>query len=109
MRRLRHKLRQESANLLDKKALQGIQEKLQDALDEERETFLERARYERVSEEQFRGYRNGHGDPRQVHLGSGSIRVRLPRVADNAEPFESGLLSRYQRSSPAVLATLPQL
>ncbi|MEO0081037.1 MAG: IS256 family transposase [candidate division WOR-3 bacterium] len=109
MRRLRHKLRQDSASLLDKKALEGAQEKLQDALDEERETFLERARYERVSDEQFRGYRNGHGEPRQVHLGSGSVRVRLPRVADNAEPFESGLLPRYQRSSSAVLATLPQL
>ncbi len=42
-------------------------------------------------------------------LAGVSVSVRLPRAADNAEPFESGLLPRYQGNSPAVLATLPQL
>ncbi|MEO0082199.1 MAG: hypothetical protein ABIL25_07910 [candidate division WOR-3 bacterium] len=50
MRQLRHKLRQDSASLLDKEALEGAQEKIQNTLDGEQETFVERAKYERVSE-----------------------------------------------------------
>jgi putative transposase len=108
-RRLRHQLRQESASSLDRLALTGAEEKLQTALDEERETFLERAAYERVAPEKFRGYRNGHGEQRAVQLGAGAVTVALPRVAASPEPFRSGVLPPYQRMSPKLLATLPQL
>jgi putative transposase len=108
-RRLRHQLKQESAGLLDKTALEGARKQIQATLDEERETFLERKPYERVEKEEFRGYRNGHGAARQVHLGYGTVAVAMPRVADSEPAFESELLPPYQRTSPAVLETLPQL
>ena len=107
--RLRHQLKQDAAGKLDRLALEGARDKLQGALEEERETFLEREPYERVAPEEFRGYRNGHGEPRAVHLGAGSVTVELPRVAESSRPFHSGLLPPYQRTSPKVLETLPQL
>jgi hypothetical protein len=47
-RQLRRVLRQESASLLDKTALAGAQEKIQDALEAERDAFLERDWYVRA-------------------------------------------------------------
>jgi len=107
--KLRHQMKQDAASELDRLALAGAQEKLQTALDEERETFLEREEYERVAPEEFKGYRNGHAEPRTVHLGAGSVTVAMPRVTENTEPFHSGVLASYQRTSPKVLETLPQL
>jgi transposase-like protein len=108
-RKLQHRLKQESAGALDQLALQGAQAEIQQTLDAERETFLGRDGYERVADEEFKGYRNGHGAPRQIHLGCGSVSVESPRVAENSEPFHSGLLPPYARTSPKVLETLPQL
>jgi transposase-like protein len=105
----RRRLKQETASLLDKTALEGARAKIQDTLEAERDAFLERGRHERVDDEAFLGYRNGYGEVRQVHLGGGSVEVTLPRVTASAKPFHSGLLPPYQRTSPAVLATLPQL
>ncbi len=109
LRRVRRMLKQESASLLDKTALAGAQEKVQDTLEAERDAFLEREWHERAGEEKLRGYRNGYAKPRQVHLGGGSVEVEMPRVVENTEPFRSGLLPPYQRTSPKVLETLPQL
>jgi putative transposase len=107
--KLRHQLKQDAAGKLDKLALTGAQEKLQETLNEERETFIARDEYERVTPEEFRGYRNGQSAPRQVHLGGGSVAVTMPRVAESTEPFHSGVLPPYQRTSPKLLETLPQL
>lgn len=108
-RRLARKMREQTMSELDKAALAGAQRQIQDTLDAEREEFLEREPYERVADEEFRGYRNGYGEARQVHLGCGSVKVEMPRVAGSSEPFRSGLLAPYQRTSPKVLETLPQL
>jgi transposase-like protein len=107
--KLRQQLKQDAAGRLDKLALAGAQAKLQETLEEERESFLGRGEYERAPAGEFRGYRNGHGEPRQVHLGGGSVTVELPRVAETSEPFHSGVLPPYQRTSPKLLETLPQL
>lgn len=43
------------------------------------------------------GYRNGHGRPREIGIGSWSVEVRPPRVSDlpaGTPPFESALLPR---------------
>ena len=108
-RRLRRVLKQESASLLDKTALAGAQEKIQDTLEAERDAFLERKWYGRVGKGKPRGYRNGYAKQRPVHLGGGSVAVELPRVTKNTSDFRSGLLPPYQRTSPKVLETLPQL
>jgi transposase-like protein len=109
LRKLRHRMKQAAASELDRAALAGARRQIQDALEAEREEFLERERYERVGKGKFRGYRNGHGEVRQVHLGCGSVPVAVPRVSDGPKRFRSGLLPPYQRTSPKVLETLPQL
>ena len=108
-RRRRRMLKQESASLLDKAALAGAQEKIQDTLEAERDAFLEREWYVRTGRARLRGYRNGYAKPRPVHLAGGSVEVELPRVTRDGGDFRSGLLSPYQRTSPKVLETLPQL
>jgi transposase-like protein len=108
-RRLRRVLKQESASLLDKTALAGAQEKIQDTLEAERDTFVEREWYTRTGKGKSRGYRNGYAKPRSVHLGGGSVEVEMPRVRDDGGDFRSGLLAPYQRTSPKVLETLPDL
>lgn len=108
-RRRRRMLKQESVSLLDKMALTGAREKIQDTLEAERDEFLEREWYVRTGKAKLRGYRNGYAKPRQVHLSGGSIEVELPRVRDDGGGFRSGLLPPYQRTSPKVLETLPQL
>jgi len=95
--------------LLDKTALAGAQEKIQDTLEAERDGFLERDWYVRAGKAKPRGYRNGFAKPRTVHLGGGSVEVEMPRVRDDGGDFQSGLLAPYQRTSPKVLETLPQL
>jgi transposase-like protein len=108
-RRRRRALKQETASLLDKVALTGAQEKIQDALEAERDDFLERDWYVRTGKAKLRGHRNGYAQSRQVHLAGGSIEVEMPRVIKDGGDFQSGLLAPYQRTSPKVLETLPQL
>jgi putative transposase len=108
-RRRRRMLKQETASLLDKMALAGAQEKIQDTLEAERDEFLERDWYARTGKAKPRGYRNGYAKSRQVHLSGGSVDVELPRVRDAGGDFHSGLLAPYQRTSPKVLETLPEL
>jgi putative transposase len=99
-RRMRRALKQEAASLLDKVALAGAQEKIQDTLEAERDEFLERDWYVRAGKAKPRGYRNGFAKPRTVHLGGGSVEVELPRVREDGGDFHSGLLAPYQRTSP---------
>jgi transposase-like protein len=108
-RRLRRVLKQETVSLLDKVALAGAKEKIQDTLEAERDEFLERDWYVRAGKDKPRGYRNGFAKPRTVHLGGGSVEVEMPRVREDGGDFQSGLLAPYQRTSPKVLETLPQL
>lgn len=108
-RRRRRVMKQETASLLDKMALAGAREKIQDTLEAERDEFLERDWYVRTGKAKPRGYRNGFAKPRTVHLGGGSVEVEMPRVREDGGDFQSGLLSPYQRTSPKVLETLPQL
>ena len=62
---------------------QGAQRMLTVALEREVEEYLERQRYVRRNDEsEFRGYRNGYGRERQVTIGSGTIKVRAPRVSE---------------------------
>jgi len=63
-RRMRRALKQETASLLDKVALVGAQEKIQDTLEAERDEFLEREWYVRAGKAKPRGYRNGFAKPR---------------------------------------------
>jgi len=92
---------------------QGAQRMLSAALEREVEEYLERQRYVRAPEEtEFRGYRNGYGRERQVTVGSGTIKVRAPRVSDTPtaqEPYESKILKPYQKRSQKIAELFPKL
>jgi putative transposase len=92
---------------LDEIARRGALRMLTDALEAEVAEFLGRGRYQRTAE--FNGYRNGYGKKRKVAIGSGTMPVRVPRVRETPEPFESQILGRYQRQSDAVKELIPEL
>ncbi len=85
---------------------QGMQEKIQDALEAERDEILGRLSYERLPEGMDRVYRNGHHRARCLVCGSGTIGVRVPRLET---PYESKLVPRYERMSPEMKQLLPEL
>lgn len=55
------------------------------------------------------GSRNGHGNPRQLALMSGTVTLRRPRVRDLEERFVSRLLPLCLRRTEAVAGLLPAL
>jgi putative transposase len=57
---------------------------------------------------------NGYLPERTITTGAGQVEVKAPRVADKRaegerEPFSSGILPRYMRTSPKVTEVLPVL
>ena len=81
---------------------EGARKMLAVALEEEVNGFLDRDRYQRGKE--FRGYRNGYHPARELTVGLGPVKVRVPRVAkvpaDVApQGFQSQIVRRYQRAS----------
>jgi putative transposase len=98
---------------LDMIAREGARQMLVAVLEAEVTEFLGRQRYERTefSEPSLSrpGYRNGYGKGRRVTLGTGTVRVRAPRVRDTQERFVSQVLPAYRRRSQAVQALIPEL
>lgn len=85
---------------------------LKAALEQEVTEYLERSRHQRVDQDQFRGYRNGYSKQRSVTVGSGSVKVRVPRVSDvpeDQEQFESKIVRPYQRRSDTLKEVFPKL
>ena len=91
----------------------GAKVMLQAALEQEVNEYLERARHQRSEpESEFRGYRNGHAPERNLSIGSGSIKIKTPRVSDvpeGQEQFESKIVKPYQRRSVSVQQVFPKL
>lgn len=91
----------------------GARLMLEQALEEEVVEYLERARHQRaVDESEFRGYRNGYARERKLTVGSGSIKVKVPRVSDlpfGQEEFESRIVKPYQRRSNSLNELFPKL
>src|SRR5215210_1728646 len=100
---------------LDELARQGARRLLVAALEAEVTDYLAQfgpARDERGHAEVVR---NGHGRPRPVTLGTGTVAVRAPRVDDrrvvegDKQTFRSRILPPYVRRSPKVAEVLPLL
>lgn len=94
--------RDEVQDALEACVREGARKMLAIALEEEVNGFLERARYQRGKE--FRGYRNGYHPPRELTVGLGPVKVRVPRVAKvppdvSPQGFQSQIVRRYQRAS----------
>jgi len=91
----------------------GAKVMLQAALEHEVSQYLERARHQRSEHEaEFRGYRNGHSPERKITIGSGTIKIKTPRVSDVPEgqaEFESKIVKPYQRRSLSLQQLFPKL
>ena len=91
----------------------GAKVMLQAALEHEVQAYLERARHQRSEgDAQFRGYRNGHAKERKLTIGSGTVKIKTPRVSDvpeGQEHFESKIVQPYQRRSRSLAMVFPKL
>jgi transposase-like protein len=105
-RRRKTGLRRHVYSAVESIGRQGMQEKIQDALEAERDEILGRSTYERLTDGRETVYRNGHHKTRCLVCGSGAIDVRVPRLET---PYESKLVPRYERMSPEMKHLLPEL
>jgi transposase-like protein len=91
----------------------GAQVMLEAALEQEVQQYLERARHQRSNQEaEFRGYRNGTAKERKITIGSGTIKIKAPRVSDlppGQEEFSSQIVRPYQRRSKTLEQVFPKL
>ena len=91
----------------------GARVMLEAALEHEVFEYLARSKHERVGEaEESRGYRNGYAQERTLTVGSGTIKVKLPRISDvpaGQEPFASRIVKPYQRRSRSLDEVFPKL
>jgi putative transposase len=89
---------------------QRAQELIQELLEQEVTELLGRGKSERRAVvDAAPGYRNGHGKPRRLTLGSGTVTVRRPRVRDVEERFESRVLPLFVRRTEQVSDLIPEL
>ncbi len=88
-----------SAFSLESYIRNAAQRMIQAALEMEVAEFLQRGKYEKISQDEFRGYRNGHHQKRTVSTAVGGLQVKVPRVSDTSEKFASKLVKPYQRRS----------
>ena len=98
-----------SAFSLESYIRSAAQTMIQAALELEVAEFLRRAKGEKSSAEEFRGYRNGYHRERVVSTAVGGLQVKVPRVSDNSEKFESNLVKPYQRRSQGLNNLFPKL
>ena len=99
---------------LDGLALEGARRMITTALEVEVEDFLDRHRRQGGEEGRAPVVRNGYGQLRQVTTGTGTMKIRAPRVRDRrgvnaGAKFSSKILPRYARRSPKVGEVLPVL
>lgn len=87
-----------------------VQELIQSVLEEEITELLGRSKaVRRPAVDGPAVYRNGHGKPRRLTLGCGTITVRRPRVRGLEGRFESRVLPLFVRRSKGVSQLIPQL
>ena len=94
---------------LERLARNAAQQMIQAALEAEVTEFLERGKYAKTNSEDFRGYRNGHHQQRTISTSFGSLEVKVPRVSDNGEAFQSQLVKPYKRRSEGLDCLFPNL
>lgn len=85
----------------------AAQAMIQTAMEVEVTEFLGRAAYARRQEGQA-AYRNGY-KRRHVTTGEGPLDLLVPQTRDGAEPFQTAILSAFQRRSEILESLIPQL
>ena len=87
-----------------------VQEFIQSLLEEEITELLGRQKSERrQAVDSLPVYRNGHGKPRHLTLGCGTITIYRPRVRGLEQRFESRVLPMFARRTAEVNKLIPQL
>jgi transposase-like protein len=100
---------------LDALAREGARRMIATALEAEVEAYIARHRGVRGEDGRAAVVRNGHGKPRQVTLGAGTVGIEAPRVNDKRvvdgqrQKFVSAILPPYLRRSRNVSELLPLL
>ncbi len=97
-----------SEDPLGEAARRGAQLILQKELEREVDEFLGRKRYKRSPEGAVTGYRNGY-EPKRVHTAEGTVKLQVPQLRDNLEPFESMWLRAIGKRSKRLLELVPML
>ena len=85
----------------------AAQAMLQTAMEVEATEFIGRLSYERRSPDQST-YRNGF-KRRKVTTGEGPVELFVPQTREGVEPFQTAILSAFQRRSEVLEAMIPQL
>src|SRR5437764_1101124 len=96
---LASRLVEDPSRMLSELARLGARLIIQRAVEEEFDSWLGRARYERRPERQrgLRNYGNGYRNgfrPRRVQTAEGELEIEIPQVREAAEPFVSRLFRR---------------
>jgi putative transposase len=87
-----------------------VQEFIQSLLEEEITELMGRQKSERrQAVDSLPIYRNGHGKPRHLTLGCGTVTVYRPRVRGLEQRFESRVLPMFARRTAEVNKLIPQL
>lgn len=87
-----------------------VQELIQRLLEEEVTELLGRQKSERRQiVDSMPVYRNGHGKPKKLTLGCGTITVKRPRVRGLEKRFESRVLPMFARRTAEVNNLIPEL
>jgi putative transposase len=100
---------------LDRLAREGARRMLEQALETEVESYIERHRDARDAKGHALVVRNGRSQARSVVVGAGVLGVRTPRVNDKRvvdgerQKFASEILPPYLRKSQSVSELLPAL
>jgi len=97
-----------SGDPIGEAARRGAQLVLQRALEAEVDDFLGRGHYQRSEDKIVRGYRNGY-EPKNVHMGEGTVELLVPQIRDSLEPFESAWLRSIGKRSKRLLELIPML
>jgi len=101
--------RDEALSALDREARKGAEEHVQQLLEAEVDRHLDRQRYQHLSPEAHRGYRNGHAPARTIATRGGPVKVNLPKLRDLKQPFVSQLVPKRQQQTSGINSFLPNL
>jgi len=87
-----------------------VQQFIQNLLEEEVTELLGRKKHERKpTVDPEAGYRNGHGKPRELTTGLGTIELERPRVRGLEDRFKSRVLPMFKSHTKRVENLIPEL
>lgn len=96
----------DSRSYVDDLARAHVQLGLQRALEAERDEIVGRSWHDHHTQGAPLQYRNGYSAPRSLVCGCGQVTLEMPRLR---EPYNSKIVSKYERMTPDLQALIPKL